>query len=200
MDAAAWDERYAGAELVWTEQPNQFVERETAQLVPGRVLDLACGEGRNAVWLAERGWRATGVDFSGVGLDKARQLAERRGVELDLEHADATTFTSDQPFDLVLVLYLQLPAAPRRQAIGRAIDAVGAGGQLLVVAHDRDNLEHGVGGPQDPAVLYDLDELRAQVEAAGLEVLVAEQARRAVMTPEGERVAIDTLLRARRGA
>ena len=76
VDRNAWDERYAGDELVWSAQPNRFLVAEVETLPPGRALDLACGEGRNAVWLAERGWDVTGVDFSNVGLDKARRLAD----------------------------------------------------------------------------------------------------------------------------
>ncbi len=74
MDRNAWDERYAGDELVWSAQPNRFLVAEVETLPPGRALDLACGEGRNAVWLAERGWDVTGVDFSNAGIDKARRL------------------------------------------------------------------------------------------------------------------------------
>ena len=74
MDAAAWDERYAATALVWSAGPNQFVESELASLPPGRALDLACGEGRNARWLAERGWQVTAIDWSEVAVDKGRQV------------------------------------------------------------------------------------------------------------------------------
>ena len=82
MDSNVWDERYAGDDLVWSAQPNRFLVVEVETLPPGRALDLACGEGRNAVWLAERGWDVTGVDFSNVGLDKARRLADARDRDL----------------------------------------------------------------------------------------------------------------------
>ena len=75
MDADAWDERYAAAELVWSREPNQFVAAELADLPPGTAVDLAAGEGRNAIWLAARGWAATAVDFSQVALDKGARLA-----------------------------------------------------------------------------------------------------------------------------
>src|SRR5207244_12631949 len=78
MDATAWDERYRSAELVWGVRPNRWVERELADLPPGRALDLACGEGRNALWLAARGWQVTAVDFSAVALDKARALESQQ--------------------------------------------------------------------------------------------------------------------------
>ncbi|MFL6133228.1 MAG: class I SAM-dependent methyltransferase, partial [Nocardioidaceae bacterium] len=72
MDARAWDERYAASELIWSATPNRFVEAELTSLPPGRAVDLAAGEGRNALWLADRGWHVTAVDFSLAGLDKGR--------------------------------------------------------------------------------------------------------------------------------
>jgi len=78
MDSVAWDQRYRQQEFVWTSEPNRFLVSETQSLAPARAIDLACGEGRNAVWLAERGWRVTGVDFSSVAIEKARQLEAAR--------------------------------------------------------------------------------------------------------------------------
>ena len=79
MDSAEWDARYAAADLVWTAAPNRWVEAEFADLRPGRALDLACGEGRNVLWLAGRGWQVTAVDFSGVALAKGRHAAQAAG-------------------------------------------------------------------------------------------------------------------------
>jgi SAM-dependent methyltransferase len=75
MSAADWDSRYGGTDLVWGATPNMWVEQEIAGLTPGRALDLACGEGRNSIWLAARGWQVTGVDFSAAALAKAETLA-----------------------------------------------------------------------------------------------------------------------------
>ncbi len=80
MDQSQWDELYAGTELVWTAEANRFVVEELAGLTAGPALDLGTGEGRNAIWLDERGWQVTAVDFSAVGLAKAAELAARRGV------------------------------------------------------------------------------------------------------------------------
>ena len=82
MDASDWDDRYRDQELVWSAGPNQFVEAICSPLPPGRSLDLAAGEGRNALWLAERGWDSTAVDFSAVAIEKAKAIASRRGVTL----------------------------------------------------------------------------------------------------------------------
>ena len=153
MDSGVWDRRYADSEFRWTVHPNRFLLEEAAGLPPGRALDLGCGEGRNAVWLAQRGWEVTGVDFSAVGIEKARMLATERGLYLQWIVADLLAYQPEQrAFDLVLVLYLQLPAEQRRQIVSRAADAVAPAGMLLIVAHDSENIEHGHGGPQDPAV------------------------------------------------
>ncbi len=199
MDAPDWNDRYRTAEYVWKADPNVFLVAETAGLGPGRALDLACGEGRNAVWLAEQGWAATGVDFSDVGLDKGRRLATDRGVEVDWVCADATTWEPGRDgYDLVAVFYLQLPADQRGQAMAVAGRALAPGGTLLVVAHDSRNLTDGTGGPPDPAVLYTPAEVLADLETAGIDVTVerAETVERAVAG--AERPALDCLVRARR--
>jgi len=200
VGADDWDRRYAGTELLWTAQANRFLVAEAEALPPGRALDIACGEGRNAVWLAERGWDVTGVDFSGVALDKAAKLAEARGVEAAWVRDDLLAYRPDDgAFDLVIAFYLQIPGAERREVLRHAAAAVAPGGTLLVVAHDSANLEHGWGGPQDPAVLYTADDVAADIDGSGLTVERAEVVRRPVETADGERVALDALLRARRG-
>lgn len=198
MDAADWDARYAGTELVWTAEPNRFLVAEVANLRPGRALDLACGEGRNAVWLAQQGWRAVGVDFSPVGIDKARRLAEQRGVADRIEWAvdDATTHVPEPAgFDLVAILYLHLPRAAFARVLDGASRAVAPGGTLLVVGHADTNLTEGHGGPQDPDVLYGPDDLVAALPPT-LTVVKAERVERPVPTDAGTRVAIDVLVRA----
>jgi SAM-dependent methyltransferase len=203
MDADAWNDRYATAEYVWKADPNRFLVEEVAGLPVGRAVDLACGEGRNAVWLAGQGWAATGVDFARTGLDKGRQLAAERGVEVDWVCADATRW--DPPtagFDLVAVFYLQLPGPERRQALAVAARALAPGGTLLVVAHDRANLTGGVGGPQDDGVLYTPDDVRADLHAAAIDSgidLAIERAETVERPVDGaDRPALDCLVRARR--
>lgn len=200
MDREEWNRRYGERELVWTAEPNRFVVAETADLTPGAALDLACGEGRNAVWLAERGWRVTGVDFSDVAIAKARALAERRGVEGEWVLADLVGYRPEPgAFDLVLLLYLQVPETERRPIVRAAADAVAPGGTFLLVAHDRRNLEDGHGGPQYPEVLYTPEEVVADLAGIdGIDVERAELVRRPVATAEGERVALDALVRASR--
>lgn len=197
MDHSDWDRRYAAAGLVWTARPNRFLVAEALPLAPGRALDLAAGEGRNAVWLAERGWQVTAVDFSAVGLEKGREMAAHRGVDVAWVQADLTGWRApDGSFDLVCVLYLQVPAADRTPVMRAAARALAPGGTLVVVAHDIRNLDHGVGGPQDPAVLYGPEDVLADLD--GMPALRAERAEH-VLRPVDGRDAIDTFVRVRRG-
>jgi 2-polyprenyl-3-methyl-5-hydroxy-6-metoxy-1,4-benzoquinol methylase len=189
-----WNRKHGEGGPLFGPDPNRFLVAEVDGLAPGRALDVACGAGRNAVWLAERGWTVTGVDFSDVGLGNARRLAAERGVEVEWVQADVREWTPPpSAYDLVAILYLQIPAAERRLVHAQAAAAVAPGGVLLVVGHDRENLTSGTGGPQDARVLLDAEEVAAELD--GLEIEKAERVRRPV---EGERDAIDTLVRARR--
>ncbi len=199
MDASAWDELYSGEALLWSEAPNEFVAAQIGGLPPGRALDIACGEGRNTVFLAELGWEATGVDFSRAALAKAERLARAHGVTPRFLEADVSTFVPDgSAFDLVVVCYLHLPPDELRPVLERAAAALAAGGTLVVVGHDRENLARGVGGPRDPEILYRPEEIAASLGA--LEIELAEVVERTVETTDGPRVALDTLVRARRAS
>ncbi len=156
MDAHAWDERYAASAQVWSTAPNQFVEAALADLPPGDALDLACGEGRNAIWLAGKGWRVTAADFSAVAVDRARRLAGE--VEIDWRVGNA--LTEELPsVDLVVLAYLHLPASERTALVRRAWSAVRPGGTFFLLAHDLTNLTEGTGGPQDASVLSTADDV-----------------------------------------
>ena len=194
-----WNARYAGTELLWTAEPNRLFAAEVEALPPGRALDLACGEGRNAVWLAERGWRVTGIDFSDVALAKAARLAESRGVEVTWVVADVLEHQLDpKSFDLVALLYLQLPHDELAQVLRSAAASLAPGGTLVVVGHDATNLTGGYGGPRDPSVLFTPEEVAA--ELADLVVERAETVRRAVSLEDCEATALDAFVRARRPA
>jgi len=200
MDAAEWDDRYRDAELVWSAGPNMFVEQHCRDLPVGRAIDLAAGEGRNAIWLAERGWDATAVDYSSVAIDKVRQIAERRGVAITTEVADLSVYEpTPAGYDLVVLAYLQLVDDELTPILRKAAAAVSPGGRLVLVSHDLTNIEHGYGGPQHPAVLTTPDQVVAAIGDA-LTVELAEVAERHVQTDDGQKTALDTLVVAHRPA
>ncbi|MDQ3678058.1 MAG: class I SAM-dependent methyltransferase [Actinomycetota bacterium] len=195
MDSAEWDRRYAGSELIWTAEANRFLIAEAEGLPVGRALDLGCGEGRNAVWLAQRGWQVTGVDFSHVGLDKAARLAEQRGVSVQWVLADVVDYVPPPAaFDLVAIFYLHIPGAAMRDVLPRGAAALAPAGTLLVVGHDPTNIQDGYGGPQDPAILMAPDEIAEAL--ADLDVERAERVHRPVPAAGEGVYAIDALVRA----
>jgi SAM-dependent methyltransferase len=200
VDADGWNRRYAAADLVWSAEPNRFVEAELADLPPGRVLDLASGEGRNALWLAARGWRATAVDFSAVAIDKGRALAAAQHLDIEWVVADVVHGYRPEPesFDVVLLAYLHLPPDEIATVLRTAAAAVAPGGTLLVIGHDLTNLTDGVGGPPDPERLHTPELITGYLDGWYLDR--AERARRPVATDSGTRDAIDTVVRARKPA
>ena len=203
MTSTQWDDRYAASELVWSAGPNVWVEQLVADLPPGTALDLAGGEGRNSLWLAERGWQTTIVDFSQVALERARRLADshlrQEAGRVQIEKADLLAYTPrEHGYDLVLVVYLHLPAADRRVVLRKAASAVAPDGRLLIVGHDRDNIAAGIGGPQNPAVLYSSADLVEDLDGTGLDIRQARQVYRPVSTDNGPRNALDCLVLADR--
>jgi SAM-dependent methyltransferase len=188
--AEEWNERYA-ATRQWSAEPNALIAELLADLPPGEAVDLAAGEGRHALWLAGRGWRVTAVDFADVGLDRGR--GQPGADRVTWAQADVRTWTAPPAsLDLVLVAYLHLPAEDAAALVPRTVEWLRPGGRLLVLGHDVANIEQGVGGPQDPAILHSVDSLAAT--AALLDVDRLEQVRRE--TPAG--TALDTLLWGRR--
>lgn len=169
MDSSAWDARYGESKLVWSEGPNQFLPPVVADLRPGSALDIASGEGRNAIWLAEHHWKVTAVDFSSVGVEKGRDLAE--DLEIEWVVADVVTFEPNGHFDLVLVFYLHLPQDQFAKVLQMAARAVAPGGTVFCVGHAVRNVDDGHGGPQVPAILWseiDFEPLLQSFEAVEL--------------------------------
>jgi len=189
---ALWDERHAARDPIESFEPDPTLVDEIGSLRPGRALDLGAGDGRNAIWLASQGWQVTAVDFSQVALDRGRALATARGVRVEWQLADLLEWTPGASrFDLVTLFFIHLPPDERRDVYARAAAAVAPGGTLLIVGHDRTNLADGVGGPQDPTVLFTPGEVAADL--AGFRVDQAEVVRR--RAPDG-RGPIDAIVRA----
>jgi len=190
-----WNRRYAGVDSLWSANPNRFLVAEAEGLEPGRALDLACGEGQNAVWLASLGWDVTAVDYADVAVAKGIERAARAGVAVDFQVGDLLDYVPDaRSFDLVLILYLHISSDGLRLVLERATGALAPGGTLVLVGHDLLNLTEGVGGPSDRDLLFTPDEVVARLP--GLEI---ERAERLLRDVDGhDRPAIDALVRARR--
>jgi SAM-dependent methyltransferase len=190
LDAEAWDERYLTTERLWSTGPNMTVEDRLADREPGIGLDLASGEGRNAIWLASKGWQMTAVEFSSVALERARELST------DVEFIEANVFTwePDGTFDLILIAYLQVEAEPLAELVERAIRWLNPGGELFMIGHDISNLDEGVGGPQVPEILWDLDLMLEWI--GGLRLVEGGIVKRPVEVDGDIEYARDTLIRA----
>jgi thioredoxin reductase/SAM-dependent methyltransferase len=132
-----WDHRYGG-DRMWSGNPNGTLVAETGELAPGRALDVGAGEGGDAIWLAERGWRVTANDISGPALDRVAAEAERRGLAVERLHADANSLDpfATEAFDLVSAQYASIPRTPDGRGVRNLMSAVAPGGTLIVVSHD----------------------------------------------------------------
>ena len=161
--AAEWDARYSEHdEAVWSGRPNGRLVAEVAELRPGRALDVGCGEGADAVWLARQGWTVTAIDLSDVAVSRARQAAESAGVAVEWVCGDALRHPFPAgSFDLVSMQYPALPKAAGEAAMNALLDTVRPGGLLLAVYHDLDDehRKHMKSRGVDPADYFGADEL-----------------------------------------
>lgn len=188
VDAQGWDARYQDSELVWSAEPNMFVAEHLTDLTPGMAVDLGAGEGRNSVWLATQGWEVTAVDFSAIGLAKARAMAFEADVPLATVVSHVDHYQPTTPVDLVLLSYLQVTDEHQRRILHRVAEWLQPGGVLFVVAHDKANVEHGHGGPSDPAVCYTVENTVAALPDLRIEVAEVEQ------RPTDGAIALDTVV------
>jgi SAM-dependent methyltransferase len=191
VDAQEWDDRYREHEHLWSVTPNLFVADRLNGATPGRGLDLAAGEGRNAIWLASLGWEMTAVDFSEVAVSRGRSNSDA----VEFVVADVTTWEPDGVFDLILMAYLHLTASYFENLVTRSREWLAPGGELFLIGHDVSNIEAGWGGPQHPQILWEVSEIVDWLE--GMAIVEAEVVNRPVDTDEGRRFARDALVRAR---
>ena len=151
MNDADWNRHYAEREPPREVDAHVRLEEEVAGLAPGRALDLACGTGRNPIWLALNGWEVTAVDFSDVAIASARRLSQSAGAEVEWIVADLLDYRpSARGYDLVTMLFLHLPPDELATVVAAAAAAVAPEGTLLVAGHHRRNLAEGYRGPRDP--------------------------------------------------
>lgn len=196
-----WDQRYARSERIWSGHPNVVLAREADGLTPGTALDLGCGEGADAVWLARRGWRVTGVDISGVAVQRAAAHAEEAGVadRADFQRRDLGESFPDGTYDLVSAQFLHSQGPlPRMRVLARAAAAVAPGGILLVEGHQDHGPFHHDGppvvfmAPQDVVTGLGLD-------GPGWELLLCDTHERTQTGPDGEPARrTDSTIKARR--
>ena len=198
--AAEWDARYTeGVGARWSGRPNGRLIAEVTSLKPGRALDVGCGEGADAIWLAGKGWTVTAIDVSDVAVTRAREAAERAGAAVEWVHGDAlhTPFPTGS-FDLVSMQYPALPKAAGEAAVRKLLDTVRPGGLLLAVYHDLtdEHREHMKSHGVDPADYVDADDLgRLLGDEFTIEVHADEP--RIDPPPDNPHIA-DVVLRARR--
>lgn len=180
-----WDERYAATDYFYGTEPNDFVRERCGAIRPGgEVLCLGEGEGRNAVFLAEQGYRVVALDQSAVGLRKAQQLATQRGVRIGTVVADLDGYRIEpQHWDGIVSIWCHLPPSLRAAVHRQVVDGLKPGGVFLLEAYTPDQLRHGTGGPKEVALLPTLADLRD--ELAGLELVHATELERVIHEGQG---------------
>jgi 2-polyprenyl-3-methyl-5-hydroxy-6-metoxy-1,4-benzoquinol methylase len=201
---AFWDERYGSADRLWSGNPNQRLVEQAAVLAPGTALDVGCGEGADAIWLAARGWEVTGIDVSQVALNRAAEQAARAGAEIaartSWQQVDLLSWEpASAQFDLVTAHFMHLPQAEREALHRRLASAVRPAGTLLIVGHHPSDLHTTVGRWNLPGFLFTPDEVAAMLDPDAWRIVVSAAPARQATDPEGRPVTIhDAVLRAER--
>lgn len=199
-----WDEIYRSRDAIWSGEPNPQLVDEVSGLTPGTALDAGCGEGADAIWLAERGWRVTAVDVSSVALERARAAEARAGAARRIDWLQRDLLSWEVPaasHDLVSVHFMQLPPAPREVLFRRLAAAVTAHGTLLIVGHHPSDLQTTVKRPPLPELFYTAADVTALLDPNDWEIVVeASRGRDATDTANRTVTVHDTVVRARRRA
>ncbi|HWG73562.1 MAG TPA: class I SAM-dependent methyltransferase [Acidimicrobiales bacterium] len=201
---AFWDDRYRSSSALWSGQPNPHLVSEAVDLVAGVALDVGCGEGADAIWLAERGWQVTALDLSTVALERGEAQALERGADMASRitwlHADLGEWVPPAArYDLVSVQFMHLPTEPRQALFRRLSAAVAPGGFLLIVGHHPSDLQTTAKRPRSADLLFTAGDVAAGLDAHGWEVIVSAARERDAVDPDGRAVTVhDAVLSARR--
>ena len=204
FERPAWEQRYQAKPALWSGQPNVQLIAEASGLPPGRALDVGCGEGADAIWLAERGWRVTAVDIAQTALDRAAGHAAATGAEvagrIEWTRADLRAEPpAADAYDLVSAQYMHLPGEQRRELFARLAAAVAPGGTLLIVGHDLSDLRTTAHRMHLPDAMFTAEELGAALDPTEWQVLATDRRPRAAADHDGHEVAVhDAVLVARR--
>ena len=197
-----WNDKFGATdELVYTDTVNRFVKQYCEDLPKGKMIDLAGGEGRNAIFFAEKGWQVENIDISNVGLTKFLKFADERGVteRVFANCADATGFESVlTPVDLGVVAYLQIEVNDLADALDCLIENIRKGGVLFGVWHSRANLGSDYSGQQNPDLLADIDEIREIMADQPVEIEVLENLEGHIQTKDGLKPSITLVLKAKK--
>jgi SAM-dependent methyltransferase len=179
MDADFWNARYAGDGFVYGTKPNDFLVKTAAAILPGPVLCLAEGEGRNAVWLATRGYEVTAVDQSVVALAKAQRLAADRGVTIETVVADLASYRiASGAWAGIVSFWAHVPAELRRSVHTQVVQGLMPGGVFILEAYTPAQLGFATGGPRSVELLMSAVQLRE--ELTGLEFQILRELERNV--------------------
>jgi SAM-dependent methyltransferase len=200
FDRGFWEELYGSQTSVWSGRPNPQLVTEAADLRPGRALDAGCGEGGDALWLAESGWRVTAVDFSATALERGAKQAAAQGLDerISWVRADLTSWAPEGQFDLVSAQFMHLPTPERTALFARLAATVAPGGTLLIVGHHPSDLETEARRPPVPDMFFTAEDVAATLDD-GWDPVVTDARSRMAALPEGHEVSIrDAVLVARR--
>jgi SAM-dependent methyltransferase len=197
-----WDERYRSSGSLWSGEANPQLIADVADLPPGAALDAGCGEGADAIWLAERGWQVTAVDFSSVALERGAAHARSAGLDASIEWVRADLLTWVPPesrYDLVTTQFVHVPADQRAAVHGRLAAAVAPEGTLLLVEHSPRDLSTTARRPHDPGLFTTAADIAAGLDPHQWEIVVSEARPRQAPDPAGEIITVyDEVVRARR--
>jgi SAM-dependent methyltransferase len=175
-----WNERYAEPEFAYGKEGNDFLKQQLNKPGKGKVLCLAEGQGRNAVYLAGLGYDVTAADLSTVGLERTKELAGEKGVAVDTLHVDLGEYRlANQAWDGIVCIFGHFPPSVRTHVLKQIPAGLKPGGFLLMEVYSVDQLNYGTGGPKEASMLYQLDELR-QLLGPDWEFTVLQQTEREV--------------------